>query len=316
MGSGRRLAGGLVGQTVPPMGQDRTTQHGSTTEAAGTTPRAGAHVSRRGWQQETLERGGDVAQIFLGNPRSWAAATPLGEAERADTPLPHWVHTTYLANVCSENPEVRQRSVAALTQTLEAAAESGSSGVVVHAGQGGNQTIDETIRHWADTIGHLAETLQATGMLLCVENTASGKVAPGRETQNMARLAETLKESGEQHEVAGQLAVCLDTCHSWAAGWHPEDHRRIAEMIRVPIVHLNGSRDPWGSGRDRHANLQDADSRQEADSRDPNRIPASWLQETLAAIQALGPAHLVCETPGGAEAQRADIETARQLAGT
>src|SRR5690606_24984712 len=94
----------------------------------------------------------DVAQIFLGNPRSWAEATPLKVNEKgsdADAKhLPHWVHATYLINVCSENPTVRQRSIKALAGTLAAAIQSGSRGVVVHAGQGASQNVGDTLEHW------------------------------------------------------------------------------------------------------------------------------------------------------------------------
>ena len=82
----------------------------------------------------------------------------------------------------------------------------------------------------------------------------------------------------------------LDTCHAWAAGWDlataVDDVRAITG--RIDLVHLNNSRDPHGSSRDRHAPLAGGE------------IPTELLVEVARAADC----PVVLETPGDAAAPR------------
>jgi deoxyribonuclease-4 len=88
----------------------------------------------------------------------------------------------------------------------------------------------------------------------------------------------------------------LDTCHAWAAG---EDLAGIVERVkgvtgRIDLVHLNNSRDPFDSSRDRHANI------------DTGTIEPALL----AAVVSAAGAPVVVETPS--EGQAADIAFLRE----
>jgi deoxyribonuclease-4 len=89
------------------------------------------------------------------------------------------------------------------------------------------------------------------------------------------------------------VGFCLDTCHAHAGGNALEtivdDVRAITG--RIDLVHANGSRDPFGSGRDRHDNLERGEI-------DPALV--------VGVVRAAG-APVVVETPGGADGQGADI---------
>ncbi len=105
-------------------------------------------------------------------------------------------------------------------------------------------------------------------------------------------------------DAVGEFGVgfCLDTCHAHAGGEDLVDVVERAKAItgRIDLVHCNDSRDAFGSGADRHANLG------------AGRIDPSLL---VAVVDAAG-APVVCETPGGADGQRADIDWLRgQLSG-
>jgi deoxyribonuclease-4 len=99
----------------------------------------------------------------------------------------------------------------------------------------------------------------------------------------------------------GRLGFCLDTCHFHAGG---EDLDGIVDRVlavtgRIDLVHANDSKDPAGSGRDRHENLG------------KGRIDL----DTLVGIVRAAGAPVVCETPGGVAEHRADIDLLRSRLG-
>jgi deoxyribonuclease-4 len=93
----------------------------------------------------------------------------------------------------------------------------------------------------------------------------------------------------------------LDTCHAWAAGWDlstaVEDLRAITG--RVDLVHLNNSRDPAGSSRDRHAPLLGGE------------IPTELLLDVVRAADC----PVVLETPGDAASHAEEVALVRQALG-
>ena len=93
------------------------------------------------------------------------------------------------------------------------------------------------------------------------------------------------------------VGFCLDTCHAHAGG---EDLLNIVDRVkaitgRIDLVHANGSKDGFDSGRDRHDNLFGGGS------------PGTLDAELVAAVVRAAGAPVVVETPGGADGQGADI---------
>ena len=110
-----------------------------------------------------------------------------------------------------------------------------------------------------------------------------------RELGAVARLWDAVGEFG--------AGFVLDTCHAWAAGWDlataVDDVRAITG--RVDLVHLNNSRDPQGSSRDRHAPLTEGE------------IPTDLLVEVARAADC----PVVLETPGDAAAHAEEVAEVR-----
>jgi deoxyribonuclease-4 len=126
---------------------------------------------------------------------------------------------------------------------------------------------------------------------ILIENTAGGDHAMARRFDALARLWEAVAEF--------DVGLCLDTCHAHAAG---EELTGAVDRIkaitgRIDLVHLNDSRDDFGSGADRHANVGDG-------TIDP---------DVLVAVCAAAGAPVVVETP--AEGQAADIAFLRTRLG-
>jgi deoxyribonuclease IV len=122
-----------------------------------------------------------------------------------------------------------------------------------------------------------------------IENTAGGDRAMARRLESLARLWDAF----EGLPANQQPGFCLDTCHAHAGG---EDLLDLVDRVRaitgrIDLVHCNDSRDDFGSGRDRHANLGSG------------RIDP----DLLVAVVAAADAPVVVETGGGAAGQGADL---------
>jgi deoxyribonuclease-4 len=254
--------------------------------------RIGAHVDQSDPFSQGRNRGADLVQFFVGDPQSWkkavvpeavAAAVADGTCGGLDV----YVHAPYIVNVASTNNKIRIPSRKILLDHATAAASLGAKGLVVHGGhvsKGDDPTVG--VENWVKTFERVPLPLP-----VLVENTAGGQHAMARRLDALARLWDG---------IGGFPGVgfCLDTCHAHAGGEQLLDlvERVLAITGRIDLVHCNNSRDAFGSGADRHANLGDG------------RIEPELL---LAVVAAAG-APVVCETPGGRDGQAADIAWLRE----
>ncbi len=248
----------------------------------------GAHLAPEDPLGEAEAVGADCVQIFLSDPQGWEKPPPRDDAdELRDSAVPVYVHAPYLINVCSPRNNVRHGSRKILQQTCEASAGVGAEAVIVHPGHA-EDGVAKGFGRWVRTL----EILDS-GVPVYMENTAGGDNAVARRFDDLARLWEAVNDA--DHGI--ELGFCFDTCHAHAAGEHLGDAVERARAItgRIDLLHANDSRDPAGTGADRHANLGRGE------------IGADVLRAMI--HTAGGPA--VVETPGGADEIRADIEFVR-----
>jgi deoxyribonuclease-4 len=253
-----------------------------------TDARVGAHVAPEQPLATAAEVGADCVQVFLSNPQGWQKPDPRDDAaELRESDMPLYVHAPYLINVCSPKNNVRYGSRKILQQTCEAAADIGATAVIVHAGHA-EDGVAEGVGRWVRSL----ELLESDVPVL-IENTAGGDNAVARRFDALARLWDAIGEM----DTGFELGFCFDTCHAHAAGEDLSDavERVLAIVGRIDLLHVNDSRDPAGTGADRHANLGKGE------------IGAETLE---AMIRAAGPPAIV-ETPGDLDDMRADIEFVR-----
>jgi deoxyribonuclease-4 len=243
------------------------------------TRKIGGHVSAAGGVDKALERakaiGANCVQVFSGSPRVWArpklenfdAAKITSKKQELDV-QPIFTHALYLLNLASDNPELTKKSTDAISYDLKFDAHIGGAGVVVHVGshQG---------RGWAavrDQVAKLiGETLASSppNSKFLIENAASQNGKIGGDLEEIRWLLDEVSSE--------QLGWCFDTCHGFAGGYtlgktpdkHPaepenaEKYTALEEIERLQLwdelycIHVNDSRDPFGSGRDRHDNIGD-----------------------------------------------------------
>jgi deoxyribonuclease IV len=248
----------------------------------------GAHIDSDSPLEMAAELGADCVQIFLSNPQGWEKPPPREDAEELrSSSVPVYVHAPYLINVCSPRSNVRYGSRKILQQTCDAAAEIDAAAVIVHGGHA-EDGIEEGVGRWARTL----EMLKSEVPVL-IENTAGGDNAVARRVDAIEQLWAAV--SGTETDF--ELGFCFDTCHAHAAGEDLSDvvDRVLAIVGRIDLLHVNDSRDPPGTGADRHANIG------------AGQIGEEPLRTMIAAA---GPPAVV-ETPRDVDALRADIEFVR-----
>src|SRR5919112_1281132 len=238
------------------------------------------------------QRGADVVQMFLADPQGWRKPQPHPQAEELrDGPLTVVVHAPYIVNLASLNNRIRIPSRKLAVQHATAAAQVGALGLVVH---GGHVTAGDDhakgVENWRKFFARQADE-GGLAVPVLLENTAGGNNALARRFDALARLWDAVADY--------DVGFCLDTCHAFAAGEELGDavDRIKAITGRIDLVHLNDSRDGFGSGADRHANIGDG-------TIDP---------ELLVGVCAAAGAPVVVETP--AECQAADIAFLRERLG-
>jgi deoxyribonuclease-4 len=263
------------------------------------SPRIGAHVGRLeeiDVVAEARARGADCVQVFLGDPQDWKSKPLEGvdvESLRralADAGVAVYVHAPYVINVATTNNRVRIPSRKLLQQSVTAAGAIGAAGVIVH---GGHVTKGEDPQAGYDNWTKAVERLEP-GAPLLIENTAGGDGAMARTVEQLERLWAAVGHT--------DVGLCLDTCHAFSAGLDLGDvvDKVRAATGRLDLVHANDSRDPFGSARDRHADLGDG------------QIGA----DAVAAVVVAAGCDAVLETPGATAGHAADIAWLRaQLAG-
>ncbi len=251
----------------------------------------GAHVAREQPLEAAAELGADCVQIFLSDPGSWRKPPPHPDAEaiRA-SPIDVYVHAPYLINVCSPKPNVRYGSRKILQQTCDAASEVGAAAVIVHGGHA-EDDLAEGPGRWLRSL----ELLETDARVL-VENTAGGENAVARRFDALAKLWEAIGDAATGVE----LGFCFDTCHAHAAGEELDDavERVLAITGAIDLLHANDSRDPAGTGADRHERLGEG------------QVDGDALRGMIRAGAEAGAA-VVVETPEPLDGLRDDLEFVR-----
>ena len=231
----------------------------------------GAHVPDEDPLREAELAGAECIQLFVGPPQSWKKPPVRSDAEQLKaSDIPVYVHAPYLINVASPNNRVRIPSRKILSDTVERAEQIGAAGVIVHGGHA-EDGIHRGFMRWRKVFEEIESDVP-----LLIENTAGGTNAMARKVEDIARLWESLSDF--------EVRFCFDTCHAHAAGEELDD---VVDRVRnatgrIDIVHANSSKDPAGSGRDRHCNFSEGELSQDV---------------LIGMIHAAAAPVVICETP-------------------
>jgi deoxyribonuclease IV len=231
--------------------------------------RIGAHMSIAGGVSKAVERavvhGCEALQIFSKNASQWRGK-PLDAAEvrafrtRIDQTgiRPAVAHASYLINLATTFPVLREQSLAAFVDELDRADALGLLGVVIHPGTCTAGSEDDGLRLIADAIRHAFKARPRRTTMVLLEHTAGQGRTLGHRFEHLATIIDHLKGSP-------RVGVCLDTCHLVASGYDIVSERgydetfaafdRLVGLGRVRVFHGNDSKKPCGSRVDRHEHI-------------------------------------------------------------
>ncbi len=282
-------------------------------------PPLGAHVSVAGGMVTSIERatalGCTAIQVFVKNASQWKGRE-VREEEAADFRAAHAAsgvgplvaHASYLINLCTTDPVLLDRSREALADELTRCARLGVGGLVLHPGAhlgAGEEAGVDCVAASLDAV--LARIPESPGVPVRVllENTAGQGSCLGHRLEHLEAIRRRVS-------APHRLGVCIDTCHSFAAGYAIHDPAGYEDFIAeigerigfdaLGCIHLNDSVRPFNSRRDRHAHIGEGEIGLTAFARflhDPRLKEVPMVVET--------------EPGDEMEGHRKDLETLRGL---
>ena len=224
----------------------------------------GAHVSSAGGVPEAPPRAAAIdataMQLFTKMASRWAERDCIDDEcvlfrERlaATSVTATMAHDSYLINLASPDPVLRARSTASFVTELRRCEALGLNFLVSHPGNYMDDR-DSGLARNADAITE-ALSMAPGKTVLCLETTAGSGTALGATFEELAAIIERV--SPEHRERVG---VCMDSCHVYSAGYDlVQDYDGVMAKLgdtlglhRLRVMHLNDSKTPYASRRDRH----------------------------------------------------------------
>lgn len=206
-------------------------------------------------------------QIFVKNNNRWqgppitgsqAAAFAAGLEEHGIPLRNVFAHTCYLINLASTKPEVVAKSVAALEDELLRCEQLGLPGLVMHPGAHLGAGPEKGIAQIVELTLEVLDRTPNVRTRLLFETTAGTGSNIGADFAELGAILDGIDRPG-------RAGVCLDTCHIFAAGYEIRDEAAYQETMaaferdagfrNLHAVHLNDSKHPLGSRKDRHEHI-------------------------------------------------------------
>src|SRR3954452_20768087 len=230
----------------------------------------GAHLSSSGGIHTAIDRaeaiGADAVQLFTQSPRAWRPTNhdPANferfKERRAEAGIGGFAcHALYLINLESRKDEIYEKSRAALENTMDVACAIEADGVVFHIGSHQGAGFEAGLERAVPALREVLKRCSETTWLL-IENSAGAGDTIGRSIDELAALYAALGK----HE---RLGICLDSCHLYVSGYDITRREELDKVLvevdekigldRLRVLHVNDSKAPLGSNRDRHDNIGD-----------------------------------------------------------
>lgn len=224
----------------------------------------GAHQSIAGGYNYALTRikkiGGNCLQIFSSSPRSWQLIkiskeeiNKFLESKKKLNIKPIYFHASYLINLADQG-KIGYLSKKALINELNLASKIKIKGSIVHLGSYKNAITQEK---YQKLIKNIKEILSQTpkDTFFIIENAGNKKIG-----QQLEEISQIIKDINNN-----RVRLCLDTCHLFASGYYFQNTSELEIFVKklkklnlldkLELWHLNDSKDPLNSGRDRHENI-------------------------------------------------------------
>ncbi|GAE25217.1 endonuclease IV [Halalkalibacter wakoensis JCM 9140] len=225
----------------------------------------GSHVSIRNGYLEAAktahQKGANAFQFFPKNPRSISVKEFNQEDAKnckeycEEHNIKSIVHSPYPTKLIPETKGAEEQIISSLVNDLEIADACGAIGVVVHFGTTKKLELLEGYKKMIRVLNDVVSRFHGQTMVL-IENNAGAGSDMGITLEEMAQVRQ-LTDNREK------IGFCFDTCHAFASGlWNGDNWNEVEEkgleldyFPHLKAIHLNNSKYPFSSRKDRHANL-------------------------------------------------------------
>jgi deoxyribonuclease-4 len=229
----------------------------------------GAHMSVSGGVHTAVDRATSIGctalQVFTKNNNQWHGK-PLDSSDIqsykrkiADARIaPVVAHDSYLINLCAVNPEILKKSREAFIDELQRCEQLGIQLLNFHPGAHGGAGESDGIKKIIESLNIAHENTKGFRVLSVVETTAGQGTAVGYKLEHLAEIIRGV-------DVPQRMAVCIDTCHIFAAGYNIgteegyektfQEFDEIVGLNRIAAFHVNDSKKGLGSHVDRHEHI-------------------------------------------------------------
>lgn len=232
-------------------------------------PLLGSHLSIAGGYYKAANTAGSLGmqtvQIFTKNNNRWEGKPLVDEDIRLfkEAVKEHGLkkpcsHDSYLINLGNPGKEAWEKSIDAYVVELERAEAFGLEGVVMHPGSHLKSTEEEGLQKIAEAFDIIHERTEGFKVKSWLETTAGQGTNLGHRFEHLDYIIQNVKEES-------RLAVCVDTCHIFAAGYpliKKSDYEAtfqefddVVGLDRIEAFHINDSKKPLGSRVDRHDHI-------------------------------------------------------------
>ena len=227
--------------------------------------RFGFHISIAGGFSKVVERAVlkecETIQLFSRNPRGWR----FGKLDKKEVKSfkrdvansglhPIFLHLPYLPNLASPKRNLYRSSISSLKEELKRCEILGAQYVITHVGKRLDTSEDEGLKRITDAINTALDSVK-NGVTLLLENTAG-------QGSELGFLFSQIRDILDRVDENNRVGICMDTAHAFAAGYDLSTERGVERTMeefdevigvdRLKLLHLNDSKVPLGSRKDRH----------------------------------------------------------------
>ena len=227
--------------------------------------RFGFHISISGGFSKVVERaqirGCETIQFFSRNPRGWKydsldhdEVETFKRSIQSSNLYPLFLHLPYLPNVASKDSTFYNRSIDSIVIDLERAEQLRAPYLIIHIGHRMDSSEEEAMDAVACAINQVFDRVR-NSVILLLENTAGQGTEVGYEFSQIEKIINRVDQRD-------RIGICFDVAHAFEAGYDLSNKEGIERTLesfdktiglkRLHLLHLNDSKTPLGSKKDRH----------------------------------------------------------------
>lgn len=166
------------------------------------------------------------------------------------------IHAPYIINPATTDLEKRDFCINFLTQEVKRSYAMGSKVIVLHPGNSLTIPVEEAIENISLVVNKIIENTMETDVVIALETMAGKGTEVGRTFHEVKAIMDKIN-------VKERIGVCIDTCHMFDSGYDiVNDYTNVKKLLdevigieHIKVIHLNDSKNPLASHKDRHANL-------------------------------------------------------------